>query len=228
MTFSRISILTGHYGSGKTNLAVNIARHLSKAEGKQVVLFDLDIVNPYFRSSDFTEMLEGEGIEVCAPLYANSNLDIPALTGRLDAALRGDSRHIVIDVGGDDAGAYALGRYSEKLLSLGQYEMYYVINCYRYLTRTPEEAHGALQEVEGASRLKATALINNSNLGAETQPQVLADSMDFARRTAQAAKLPLAFSAVLEEQMEAAKALPEIQGSPLFPVQRLVKTIWEA
>lgn len=192
-----------------------------------MVLFDLDIVNPYFRSSDFTELLEEEGIEVCSPLYANSNLDIPALTGRLDAVLAGDQRHIVIDVGGDDAGAYALGRYSEKLTALGEHQMYYVINCYRYLTRTPEEALELLGEIEAASRLKATALINNSNLGTETQPQTLADSMAFAEAVSCLSGLPLAFSAVLQEQEKDAPALPQLYGKPLFPVKRLVKTVWE-
>lgn len=192
-----------------------------------MVLFDLDIVNPYFRSSDFTQLLEQEGIEVCAPLYANSNLDIPALTGRLDAVLSGDRRHIVIDVGGDDAGAYALGRYSQKLTDLGEHQMYYVLNCYRYLTKTPEEALELMREIEGASHLKATALINNSNLGTETQPQTLADSMAFAEATAKASGLPLAFSSLVREQEQTARALPQLANQPLFFVDRLVKTVWE-
>lgn len=105
--------------------------------------------------------------------------------------------------------------------------MYYVINCYRYLTRTPEEALELLGEIEAASRLKATALINNSNLGTETQPQTLADSMAFAEAVSCLSGLPLAFSAVLQEQEKDAPVLPQLYGKPLFPVKRLVKTVWE-
>ena len=106
----RIVVVVGHYGSGKTNFSVNLAVDL-KAAGRDVILVDLDIVNPYFRSADFGALLEEKGIGLIAPVYARSNLDVPALDGRLDAVIESD-KTLVIDVGGDDAGAAALGRYS--------------------------------------------------------------------------------------------------------------------
>ena len=118
---NRIVIVTGHYGSGKTNLSVNLAMSL-RAAGEEVALVDLDIVNPYFRSADFAALAEENGIRLIAPVYARSNLDIPALDGRLDAELDG-GRRIVIDVGGDDAGAAALGRYSAHIMESGGCDM---------------------------------------------------------------------------------------------------------
>ena len=102
----RIVVIVGHYGSGKTNLAVNLALDIKK-KTKDVVLVDLDIVNPYFRSADFQTLMEKHGIEMITPTYAKSNLDIPALTGQLDAAIC-TQKHLIIDVGGDDAGACLL------------------------------------------------------------------------------------------------------------------------
>lgn len=142
----RITIVTGHYGSGKTNFAVNLAVDLSR-EGKQVVLVDLDIVNPYFRSADFKERLTAMGIEMICPIYANTNLDIPALGADIYSVFyQNDSRYVIFDVGGDDAGAAALGRYSH-LIQQENYDMLYVVNCYRYLTRQPEEALQILRKL---------------------------------------------------------------------------------
>ena len=105
--FPKITVITGHYGCGKTNVAVNIALKLA-AEGKKVTVVDLDIVNPYFRTADFGELFDGKGIELIVPMYANSNLDIPALSFDLGAIINGSS-YTVIDVGGDPEGAIALG-----------------------------------------------------------------------------------------------------------------------
>ena len=130
----RIVLVVGHYGSGKTNFSVNLAVDL-KAAGRDVILVDLDIVNPYFRSADFGALLEERGIGLIAPVYARSNLDVPALDGRLDAVIESD-KTLVIDVGGDDAGAAALGRYSAMIREAGGCDMLYVVNAYRYLTQT--------------------------------------------------------------------------------------------
>lgn len=219
----RILVIVGHYGSGKTNLAVNLAMDFRKA-GKEVILADLDIVNPYFRSADFTGLLEQNGIEMIAPLYAGTNLDIPALTARLDAVLDID-KQIVIDVGGDDAGAAALGRYSAAIREAGGCDMLYVVNGYRYLTRTAEQASSLLSEIQSASRLEATAVVNNSNLGEQTTPQVVADKLAFAQETAAHYGLPLLFTAVPEAFSEELKEL--IPDRELYPVKIYVKKPWE-
>lgn len=186
----KLLIVTGHYGAGKTNFAVNLARDYAAA-GEQVALFDLDIVNPYFRSSDFAKPLAGQGIEVVVPPFANSNVDLPTLTGRLDAVLAGhDNRRIILDVGGDDAGAIALGRYAEKIRKL-PHRFLYVINCFRYLTREPEEALELLHEIEAASRLTAHALVNNSNLGPATTAADIEKGWQYAQDTAALTGLPV-------------------------------------
>lgn len=107
-TKRKIYLITGHYGSGKTNFAVNLALSERKL-GRTVTLVDLDIVNPYFRSADFASLLQEEGIGLVSPVYANTNLDIPALSGAVDAVFDNGGERVIIDVGGDDAGAHRSG-----------------------------------------------------------------------------------------------------------------------
>ena len=135
----KVTVITGHYGSGKTNFAVNLAIDLRRA-GKKVVLVDLDIVNPYFRSADFKNKLEGMGIQMVCPIYANTNLDLPSLGPEVYSVFASkDDRYVILDVGGDDAGAAALGRYAQ-MIKEHPWKMIYVINRYRYLTREPQQA----------------------------------------------------------------------------------------
>lgn len=214
----RINLITGHYGSGKTNLAVNLAVDARK-QGKSVAIVDLDIVNPYFRTADFADMLAAEGIRVIVPTYANSNLDIPALTGAVDSVFNGDEDCVIIDVGGDDAGAIALGRYAPKI-SREPYDLFYVINRCRYLTSTPEETLGVLRDIEAVSRLSATGILNNTNLGEETTAALLEASVPFAREVAKTAGLPLCATAYDR------RLSPELPDG--YPVKVFVKKIWEA
>ena len=193
MQESDVVIITGHYGAGKTNLAVNLAREMAKTGPAS--LYDLDIVNPYFRSADFSQTLRAAGVTVVAPEAANTNLDLPALSGRLEAALRTGERRLILDVGGDDAGAVALGRFA-PLLEQREYQMWYVVNRFRYLTRVPEEAVGLLREIETASRLRVTHIVNNSNLGPATTPEDVAEGFRYAERVAGLTGLPLLFTAV--------------------------------
>jgi len=217
---NRITVITGHYGCGKTNLAANLALAFHKA-GKRVALCDLDIVNPYFRSADFSGRFEALGIEMILPPFANSNVDVPTLTARVSAAINDPSIHLILDVGGDDAGAAALGRYSADIKKQG-YDMLYLINAYRFLTQTAEEAIENMREVEAASRLKVTAVVNSSNLAAETTAETVNRTIDFAEKTAQLANLPLYMAA---ERSVAGDV--NFDADKLFPVDRMVKIIWE-
>lgn len=221
--FSRVTIVTGHYGCGKTNLAVNLALD-RRAAGRRVALADLDIVNPYFRSTDFATLLQRQGVELVAPVYANTNLDIPALTGRLEGLLQEDC-DLILDVGGDAAGAAALGRYSAAIRKAGGYDLLYAVNFYRYLTRTAEECAEILSDIERAARLRATGVVNCSHLMDSTTPQTVADTDTRARTVAAACGLPLRFTSVLYPLAEPLRQL--LPDGEFYPIDLYVKKPWE-
>jgi hypothetical protein len=216
--FSKTIIITGHYGSGKTNLAVNLALDLRK-QGRSITLADLDVVNPYFRAADFAELAQANDIRLMIPPYAKSNLDLPSLTIALSDTIDSGCT-LIIDVGGDDAGATALGRYAPRLNSAG-YDMIYVVNRKRMQIADPEEALVLLREIEIASRLKATHVANNTHLGHETTPQIVFDSVQYAEECAKECGLPLLFSAMRRDLYD---ELEDKQG--FYPIDIHVDLPW--
>lgn len=214
--FPKITVITGHYGCGKTNVAVNIALKLANTE--KVTVVDLDIVNPYFRTADFGDLFESRGIKLVAPMYANSNLDIPALSFDLGGIINGEGR-VVIDVGGDPEGAVALGRYGDLLKKRADLKLYCVVNKYRYLTSTAEEASELLAEIKAASGLPCDGIINNSNLGKLTDNKTVKDSIDYAERIAEKEGCPMLFTCSEEKNLEGV--------TPAMPVNIYVKPLWE-
>ncbi|MCR5707579.1 MAG: AAA family ATPase [Ruminococcus sp.] len=217
----KITIITGHYGSGKTNLSVNLAVRAAE-EGKKVAVVDLDLVNPYFRTADFKELFEQKGIKLIAPDFANTNLDVPSIQFDVEQlAINEDC--LIIDVGGDDAGATALGRYAEAMLerSADDIEMLYVINQRRTLTSNANEAAALMYEIEAASRMKHTAIVNNTNLGCETTIDIVEQSAEFAAKVSAKTGLPLAFTTCPEELCE----LTESSG--ILPIKVYVKLPWD-
>lgn len=185
-----LNIVCGHYGSGKTVFAVNLALEAKRNEPERAVhAVDLDIVNPYFRTADDEKILRECGVEVHLPQYANSNVDIPVIPAGLTRLFESRNDFTVIDVGGDD-GAAALGMYREAISGAG-YSMFGVINMYRPLISEPEAAAADLREIEACCGLKCTALVNASSLGAETTADVIADSVEYAEATAGLMGLPL-------------------------------------
>lgn len=219
MDFKKIIIITGHYGSGKTNLAVNIALEIAN-KGNSCTVVDLDIVNPYFRTADFKQMFAEKGIGLVAPIYANSNLDIPAMNFNLTSVLLNND-YVVIDVGGDDAGAMALGVHASYLSGRDDVEMLYVVNKYRYLTENPNETIELMQDIEKSSRIKCTGIVNNSNLGMETNSEIVNNSLNYADEISAITGLALkltAFDGELGLNLENSK-------KP-FPINIYVKTLW--
>ena len=181
MDHKRLTLFAGHYGSGKTNIAVNYAMQLAR-EGRRVCIADLDIVNPYFRTKDSERELSEMGISLVSPKFANSNVDLPALPAESYRLVQDKSTFGVMDIGGDDRGAYALGRFADAIREEGDYRMAFVVNCYRPLTSTVEDALEIMREIEAAAGLKFTCIVNNSNLGTETVPDTVLASLDFVRR----------------------------------------------
>ena len=201
----RLTLFAGHYGSGKTNIAVNYAFKLAR-EGKQVCIADLDIVNPYFRTKDSEAELAAMGIQLVSPKYANTNVDLPALPAESYKLVQDKSTYGIMDIGGDDRGAYALGRYVGAIKAENNYRMAFVVNCYRPLTSTVEDTIEIMREIETACGLEFTCIVNNSNLGAETSAQTVLDSIDFVERLSEKTGLEIwmhtAISAVAEQLSE--------------------------
>ena len=216
----KITIVTGHYGSGKTTFAVNLAVKAA-AEGKSAAIVDLDIVNPYFRTADFRDMFEEKGIKLIAPDFANSNLDIPSIQfDVVQLAMNEDC--LIIEVGGDDAGAVALGRYAEELEQFSDdIDMVYVINQRRTLTTTSDEVTALMYEIEAAARMKHTAIINNTNLGNETTLEIVDSSRKFAEETSQKTGLPVMYTVYPEDIADTTDAADK------FSAIICVKPIWE-
>ena len=210
----RVLLLCGHYGSGKTNIAVNLAQEIKK-EFPTVALADLDIVNPYFRSKDSAAELEAAGIRLICSNYANSNVDIPALPPDLYALTDDKQMRAVIDVGGDDRGALVLGRLAPAILAEDDYEMLMVINCYRPLTRDAASTVEVMREIEYAGGIRFTALVNNSNLGVETTKEDVLASLRYAEQVAAMSGLPVVMTTVDERlQNELKDKIPN-----LFPLK---------
>lgn len=197
MEYKRVTIVCGHYGSGKTNVALNMAYEL-KARGENVTIADLDIVNPYFRTKDSIDELNLRGIGLICSEYAGSNLDIPALPDEMYAVTDDKSRCFVLDIGGDDRGALALGRLAPAILTEGDYEMLAVINKFRPLTRDADSTIEVLREIEYAGGIRFTGIINNSNLGEDTCAGDVIGSTEYAKSIADIMNLPIVATTVKE------------------------------
>ncbi len=218
----KIIIVCGHYGCGKTNLSLNLAIDAAKA-GEQVTLIDMDLVNPYFRSSEYGDLVKPYGIRLIQPVYANSTLDIPAISPAVSVALMGEEEEtVILDVGGDDAGATALGQFAAEI-SRHPYEMYYVVNHYRPLSAGSLETAELLAEIQAVSRLKATGVVNNSHLKQETTPEDIRRAFSYGEEIAEQLGLPLCFTTIPENLAEEmGNSLPGLR-----PVRVYVRSPWE-
>jgi len=222
---SRITIIAGRFGSGKTEIAINYARWLARESRDQnVALVDLDLVTPYFRTREMGEILAAVGVTVVAPLPLTRDLDVPAVTPEILGALQRPDRDVVIDVGGDPQGARALGQYASYLRDLG-YQMWFAVNPFRPFTDTVEDIRTAIREIEGTSHLHVTGLISNPNLIAETTPSIVLKGHEVVAEASHALALPIALVCV-EDRL--ADDLSEADlGSPVLYLKRYFYPAWE-
>ena len=195
---SRIKIVTGHFGSGKTEIAINLA-----TEHENSIIVDLDTVNPYYRTAEHREKLQKMGVEVIASEFAATNVDIPTLPAEIIKVFTSE-KPSVIDVGGDDDGAFALGRY-KNFFDENDYEMYFVICGTRPLTKTADEVIELMGNIEGASRLKITHLINNTHLAQFTDEETVLKGQALAEEVSQRTGIPIIFTTVPESLKEKLK-----------------------
>ena len=208
MDHKRLTLFAGHYGSGKTNIAVNYALHLA-GEGKKVCIADLDIVNPYFRTKDSAKVLEEAGVYLVSPQFANTNVDLPALPAEAYRLVTDRETYGIMDIGGDDRGAYALGRYVPAILAENDYRMIFVANASRPLTRTPEDAMEVMAEIEAACGLRFTDLVNNTNLGDLTTPETVLASQEYMEKLSALSGLPV-FATTAKADVAAKLPLPDV------------------
>ncbi len=243
----RVNVIVGHYGVGKTNLSLNLALDAA-AEGYHVTLIDLDVVNPYFRSSEYRDLLEQMGVRLIAPVFAEAGtgLDVPSLTGAIIPAIEeayvdedpksddvsasspGKRSIVIIDAGGDEVGAAALGRF-RAAIDAGSHAVFYITNSMRNLTQRPEDAFEILREIEVQSRLCATALISNAHLKSQTDFDTIKSGIDFTHILSDMTGLPLVSIAVPKALLSQEKSsFSQLEDAKkLYPISLYVKTPWE-
>lgn len=191
----RITLFMGHYGSGKTFIAVNYALAL-KEKGLPVSIYDLDIVNPYFRTVDAQSVLDKAGVELVVSPFAETNVDIPAMNAQSYKMTADRTRYAVADIGGDDRGALALGRFADQIKEEDNYDCLWVVNNLRPETRDIEGAIQIKNEIESTAKIKFTGIVNNANLGAETTEKTVLDGLKFVEELARTVNLPIKFTAI--------------------------------
>lgn len=229
----RIDIFTGHFGSGKTELAVNFAIKLSELSrgefedtasvNRRTAIVDMDIINPFFRTVDAKSELERHGIWVISSIYANTNVDIPALPPEIYTLFEKKEYKVVFDVGGDDLGAKAVSRFRQEILD-DDYELFFVVNVKRPMTDTPEKIKEMVYRIEESSRIKITKLVNNTNYLYETTAENIIEGHKMLEEVSREIGVPIAFASGLRKPLEEAGRVIKV---PLLPIDKLIRLPWE-
>ena len=220
-----VYVFTGHFGSGKSEIAINFAINLKKNNPeRKVAMVDLDIINPFFRSADAKKSLEEMGILVEIPSYANTNADAPALTGKMGAIIDNTEYDVILDIGGDDLGARAVGYYSDRI-ARREHTIFFVVNKNRPFTKNKELACKIFDEVESSSLLKIDGLVNNTNLLEMTDTDTVLAGLPLMNEISEARNVPLMFSAANKSLCcELSKTIPEDE---ILPLDEYVKLLWD-
>lgn len=218
---ARILVLVGNYGSGKTEISLNLALKLAR-RGEKVTLVDLDIVNPYFRSSERTELLEKEGVKVYAPSFAMSTVDVPSLPADIQAVFADKSRRVIFDVGGDDTGAAALGQY-KPYFDQDDVEVLFVVNAFRPLSGDADSVCDLMLRVAGRSRLSPTAVINNANVAWETEESDLVRGEELLREVSTRMNLSIGYLCAKQDILD---KLPDHLSGERIAIDILMRPEW--
>lgn len=195
----RINIFIGHFGSGKTEVAVNYALQMSKYK-KDITVLDFDIVNPYFRAADARVLLNNNEISTIIPMYANSNVDIPALTGEVNKIFEDEKINAILDVGGDDLGAKAVSCYREKIMEC-DYDLFFVVNVNRPMTDTVDKIVEMYNEIIASAGIVPTALINNTHAMQYTTLDMIVEAQKMVEQAAEIIGIPVKIISGMEETL---------------------------
>jgi len=217
----RITIFCGNYGSGKTEISLNTAIKYAK-ENKKTTLVDLDIVNPYFRSSEQTELLNKHGVRVLCPTFANTAVDIPSLPASIQSIFADKDQRVIIDVGGDATGATALGRY-KHFLDADDYVTYMVINARRPFSKGTDELSVMLEDIQLKARLKVDFLINNTNMALNTTVDDLIFGHKIIEKLSDKYSIPLKY---ISGKPEILSHLPESITTERLPINIYMRPDW--
>ena len=222
MNNKRIRIITGHYGSGKSEFSVNYAIKLRGEIEGRLAISDLDVVNVYFRSRGMKDLLEEKGIHVIASSVDAPTLDIPALSAEIHTPLLNKDYNNIIDLGGDKVGATVIARYRD-MIDNDDYDMFFVVNANREKTQTAEEVMSYIDEIEAASKLKVTGLINNTHMLKATTIEDLQKGQEVCREVSKARNIPIKFVSCLESLVD---QIPEDFEGEIIPLSLLLRDQW--
>ena len=219
----RIRIITGHYGSGKTEFAVNYVKKLRESVDGRVAIADLDIVNVYFRSREKKEELEEKGIQVIASNLDTAVADVPAVSGAMTMPVINKEYQYVVDLGGNDVGTLVLGRI-KPLLDHAEADFFMVVNAYRPNTSTPEGIIEQIENLEYAAGLKVTGFINNTNLVRETTAECLLHGDEVLKEVTKRTGVPVKYVSYVKDVMT--EEIPEGLSGELFPMEFNMRKTW--
>lgn len=217
-------IFIGNYGSGKTEVAVNYARHLRTESHSPISLIDLDVVNPYFRSREATGVLKNEGIEVISPGGEWHHSELPIILPQIRPLLLEPTGPVLLDVGGDDVGASVLASLKDAITT-DRFDLWVVLNGRRPFTGNVADATRMVRELEAASSLKATGIVSNTHLLQETTLEIILEGLELSRRTALELSIPLTLLAFGEEHAEEVRKA--VSAVPLLPMRLTMLRPWE-
>ena len=227
----RYYVIIGNFGSGKTELALNMAFEAA-AEGQKVTLVDIDVINPYFRSTERKAELDAAGIRLISPNFTSSGVEVPSIPPEIFSVFSDNSDLVIFDVGGDPVGSIAMGQYYGYFKELENFEVWYVINCRRPLSSGVEENIEMIRKITGVSRLNITGILNNTNLSHETSTADLFDGLEVTKEVSRRTGLtiigtvgtPEILSAFIDEAREKGIA-PEYIGKA-YPIERYMHRDW--
>jgi hypothetical protein len=226
-----LTIISGRFGSGKTETAINLALALARDLGANgakkscpVFLIDLDIVTPYFRSREAADRIRAHGVKVITPSVIGQHLDTPAITPQILGAIQQSDRQVVLDAGGDKQGARALGQFSKAIQQRG-YTMHFVVNPFRPFTDTLEGLADSIAEIQASARLEVTGLVSNPNLIGETSIEGIINGHAKLEGFARALGLPIDFVCIERRWTDTLGSNQFKQ--PILPIERHFTMLWE-